>query len=421
MARFMLTPMPFTGHVRPALAVAADLVSRAHDVRVYTGSAFRPQVERVGAQFVPWSAAPDFDENDLAATFPRLRGKKGAAQLLVNVADLFIGTAPAQVRDLDAAWAAQTWDVLVTDDVSIGAVFFAEANPCHWATLSILPLNAPGPQGPPSGLGLTPGTNPLTKTRDALLRRLVPLLSGPITKALARARASAGLPPSRVTMDRMVFSPELVLASGISELDYGRSDRPSTLHFVGQLRAPASTLEALPDWWSELDDRTVVHVSQGTQNIDPDDLIRPTVEALADHDVIVVATTGVAGRDTLPFAVPSNVRAAGLLPYDRLLPRVDVMITNGGWGGTLAALGHGVPLVIAGGDLDKPEVAARVAWSGAGVNLRTGRPSAAAVRRGYERVRADASFRASAARVGSALSAAGGTARAADLLETLVA
>lgn len=136
--------------------------------------------------------------------------------------------------------------------------------------------------------------------------------------------------------------------------------------------------------------------------------------------MIVVATTGVTGRDTLPFEVPSNVRVAGLLPYDRLLPRVDVMITNGGWGGTLAALGHGVPLVIAGGDLDKPEVAARVAWSGAGVNLRTGRPSAAAVRRGYERVRADASFRASAARVASALSAAGGTTRAADLLETLL-
>ena len=63
------------------------------------------------------------------------------------------------------------------------------------------------------------------------------------------------------------------------------------------------------------------------------------------------------------------MRVAGFLPYAALLPRVDLMVTNGGWGGTLAALSHGIPLVIAGGDLDKPEIAARVAWTGAGVNL----------------------------------------------------
>ena len=34
MARFMLTAMPFTGHVTPLRAVAAALVSRGHDVRV---------------------------------------------------------------------------------------------------------------------------------------------------------------------------------------------------------------------------------------------------------------------------------------------------------------------------------------------------------------------------------------------------
>ena len=37
--------------------------------------------------------------------------------------------------------------------------------------------------------------------------------------------------------------------------------------------------------------------------------------------------------------------------------------------------------VVAGSTEDKPEVAARVAWSGAGVNLRSGSPSAARVRR----------------------------------------
>ncbi len=133
--------------------------------------------------------------------------------------------------------------------------------------------------------------------------------------------------------------------------------------------------------------------------------------------MLVVVTTGVRGRDALPFAVPPNVRVAGFLPYAGLLPRVDVMITNGGWGGTLAALSHGIPLVIAGGDLDKPEIAARVAWTGAGVNLKTGTPSSAHVERALDLVTADHSYRDAAARVGEQLRSLGGAPRAAELIE----
>ncbi len=376
-------------------------------------------IESVGARFVPWRAAPDFDENDLPATFPRLVGKKGMGQLLINVQDVFINTVPAQIADLNAEWAREPWDAIAGDDVSVGAALHAELTGSPWATVSILPLNMMGSQGPPSGMGLAPGRNPVTKLRDAALRAAVPILSRPLRAPLARARAAVGLPPSSRTFDRIVYSTRLVVASGSPILDYDRRDRPETLRFVGQLTttpAPA----ALPEWWGELEGRTVVHVTQGTQNIDPSDLIRPTLEALADRDVLVVVATGVRGRDDLPFAVPANTRVAGFLPYAELLPEVDVVITNGGWGGTLAALSHGIPLVIAGGDLDKPEIAARVAWAGAGVNLKTGTPTAAQVARGFDRIAEDPSYRDAAARVGAQLNALGGAPHAAELLETLV-
>ena len=61
MARFLLTAMPFTGHVPPLTAVAAELVQRGHDVRFYTGSRHRARVERAGARLVPWEHAPDFE------------------------------------------------------------------------------------------------------------------------------------------------------------------------------------------------------------------------------------------------------------------------------------------------------------------------------------------------------------------------
>ncbi|WP_127820287.1 glycosyltransferase [Microbacterium sp. CPCC 204701] len=416
MSRFLLTTMPFTGHVGPMIAVARELVGRGHDVRFYTGSRFRHRVEASGARLVPWHEAPDFDENDLASTFPRLVGEKGMRQLLVNVADCFIATAPAQVSDLDAEWEREPWDVLAADETSIGAVLFSERKGMPWATVCVLPLNLPGPAGPPSGMGIRPGTNPVTKVRDAALRGLVPLISRPLTKPLAQARRAVGLVPDGRTMDRLVFSPTLIVASGSPLLDYGRTDRPPHLRFVGAFGSPvASTV--LPEWWDELQERRVVLVTQGTQNIDADDLIRPALEALEGREVITVATTGVTGQDSLPFPVPANVRVGGFLPFADLLPHVDIAITNGGWGSTLAALSHRIPLIVAGGDLDKPEVAARVAWSGAGVNLRTGTPTPAAVAAAVDRVLGEESFRDAASRVAAELRSLGGASRAADLLE----
>jgi hypothetical protein len=67
-------------------------------------------------------------------------------------------------------------------------------------------------------------------------------------------------------------------------------------------------------------------------------------------------------------------------------PRTAVMVTNGGFGGVQQALANGVPLVVAGATEDKKEVAARVAWSGTGVKLRTPRPSPRALRRAVQRV-----------------------------------
>ncbi|WP_019181535.1 glycosyltransferase [Microbacterium yannicii] len=421
MTRFLLSAMPFTGHVTPLCAVAAALVNRGHDVRFYTGAAFQAKVEASGARFVGWQEAPDFDENDLSTTFPRLVGRKGLRQVFINLEDVMIATAPAQARDLAAEFDREPWDAIAADETSVGVVVFAELRACPAATVAILPLNIAVTHGPPSGLGLTPGRNVVTKSRDALLRAAVPLLSRPLTAPLARARAEAGLPPANLTFEKAVFSARLVVASGCPLLDYERRGHPDRVRFVGQLASRAGPAD-LPTWWGDLDGRTVVHITQGTQNIDPADLIRPALDALGDRDdLLLVVSTGVPGRDELPFPVPSNTRVGGFLPYAELLPRSDVMITNGGWGSTLAALAHGIPLVIAGGDLDKPEIAARVAWAGAGVNLRTGTPSSAQLARAFARVTSDPSFRDAAARVATQLNSLGGAPRAAELLEEFAA
>ena len=117
--------------------------------------------------------------------------------------------------------------------------------------------------------------------------------------------------------------------------------------------------------------------------------------------------------------MPANVRAARFIPFGELLPHVDVMVTNGGYGGVQFALAHGVPLVVAGATEEKPEIAARVAWSGAGINLRTGRPSPSQLRRAVRAALSDPRYREAARRIQGDYAAHSAPAEAASLLERL--
>jgi UDP:flavonoid glycosyltransferase YjiC (YdhE family) len=91
--------------------------------------------------------------------------------------------------------------------------------------------------------------------------------------------------------------------------------------------------------------------------------------------------------------LPVNVHAEPYIPFGNLLPLVDLLITNGGFGGTQNALAHGIPVIIAGATEDKMEVAARVEYSGAGINLRKQKPSAADIKGAFRKIMADPSYR----------------------------
>ncbi|MPV35746.1 glycosyltransferase [Georgenia subflava] len=419
MASIMMTAMPFAGHARPIRSVAAELVRRGHDVRVYTGRSYLEMFEEVGARGVPWQVAPDFDERDYAATFPRMQERKGFRQVLVNLQDLFLGTAPAQRTDLDAAYEKQPWDLIAGDPMALGTRFVAEQRDSRWASVSPIAVWLPGRGIPPTGLGLTPGRGVLGKVRDGALGAASGVGTAVLTRAYQRTRRQVGLSTDRETFATMWYSPQLVVAAGSPGLDYPRNDLPGHIRFVGDLTddGAAAPPAELPEWWQEVADATVpiVHVTQGTANVDPRDLIMPTLEALAQEDVLVVV--GLGHRTEPPGQLPANARAAAMVPYPELLPRTSVMITNGGYGGVLQALRHDIPLVVAGGDLDKPEIAARIGWHGAGVNLRTGTPRAAAIADAYRRIAADPGYRATAARLGAELRSLGGARTAADLLE----
>ena len=108
------------------------------------------------------------------------------------------------------------------------------------------------------------------------------------------------------------------------------------------------------------------------------------------------------------------------MPHSWLLPHTSVMVTNGGFGGVQAALSNGVPLVVAGATEDKPEVAARVAWAGVGVDLRTGSPTPERIRAAVREVLDGKRYATRAAELGHGYATREAGVDSAALIEQLV-
>ena len=171
---------------------------------------------------------------------------------------------------------------------------------------------------------------------------------------------------------------------------------PSSVHLVGPILPRASEEFEEPSWWADLDgDRPVVLVTQGTlANMDLTELIEPSLSALASEDVLVIAATG--RTEAAISTVPRNARVVPFVPFDRLLPKVSVFVTNGGYGAVNQALSAGVPVITAGETEDKGWVAQRVAWSGAGINLETSRPTERQIRSAVLEALSNSSYRRTA-------------------------
>ena len=413
--KVMITVVPMAGHVGPVTGLVAELVSRGHQVRVYTGSRYRQRFTDLGATVVPWSAARDFDEDDLGATFP-LAKHRGMLTALALVKDGFIGTAPGQVRDLRDELEREPADVLVADSMSFGGVLTGELLGLPWALLNVLPFNQSF-ESPTPPFEVNPAQGAPGRQRDRLLWLAYRVFTSPFNRAYNRARAKVGLPPDRRPYGSVLTSDWLVLATGCPSLDVPRPDLPDQVHFVGRLD-PAGA--ALPPTSGRTSTRPLVVVTQGTHDVDPAELIQPTLLGLAALEVEVIATSGRRGRTEVGVAPPANARVVDLIDFASVLPETAVFVTNGGWGGVLASLAAGVPMVIAAGAAaDKPAIAARIARSGAGINLGKGRTNPKAVADAVRELLADPKYRERAQQIGSELDQLGGASAAVDLVERL--
>lgn len=398
--KILIASTPATGHLNPLLAITRFLMAEGHEIAFLSGTALRGRIEASGASFHALPPAADFDLRVFDAVVPELKSiPPGPEWLRTAVERLFVDTVPAQHEGLQQVLRRFPADIVIGDDMFFGVLPMllgprSERPPIALCGTSFLHWRRE--DGAPHFVGMPPATT--QKQRDeyaTLYEEHDRLIHKPAGDRLNRTLQAMDVAPLTMPMfDSVVELADAYLQLSVPSFEFPRKF-PRSVHFVG--RPPIIPGQApLPSWAGDLDgSRKVVLVTQGTvANHNFGLLIAPTLAALADEsDLLVVATAGGRSADDIPGPIPANARLAQYLPFEWILPKADVFVTNGGYGSVNQAMSFGIPLVTAGLTEDKADVNARVAWSGVGIDLATNEPTPRALREAVRAVLENPTYR----------------------------
>jgi MGT family glycosyltransferase len=371
--KILIASTSVPGHLNPLLGVGRVLIKHGHEVLVQTGTALKPVVEAAGLSFIPLLPEADMGVPEFLTKYPERQKKTpGMEMVAFDMEHFFLSNLPAQAAGLKKALHDFPADIILAESFFLGTLPLLlgarEKRPAI-VHLGITVLNLG------SGKNMPPVPGVSTEELQAQRERRRRLLLEPVQAAAEKTLTELGCRslPCPI-LESMSTLPDLYLHPGIESFQYAADpSTSSTVHYIGRSPLPPGP-HSLPDWWHDLDDtKRLVLVTQGTvANRDFGQLVGPALQGLAkEKDLIVLVTTGGQPAESIPVDIPANARVTGFLPYEHILPKVDLLITNGGYGTVNMALAHGVPIVSAGLTEDKEEVSANVQWSGSGIDLRT--------------------------------------------------
>ena len=421
----LITCLPGYGHVEKMRAIAAGLVERGYSVTFITASVYRKGIETTGARFIPLKSGADIDMDRLDETHPQFWSMPQGKERHEYAFRTFV-VGPVKDSHLTVQETLATYKdegkshvVILQDTGFLGnapSLLGAPGWRCPVIGIGTARLAMKSIDTPPFNSGLPPDSSEEGRERNIALQKEVEDSFATVQSLYDNTLRSLGVPLSKQIpfyMDSQVILADRFLQMSIPSIEYPRSDLSPTIRFIGALattggssrrqtsnsnngnRSSSSSSSSstslgtvseashLPPWWKEIvsHSRPLIVVSQGSKSTNAEELILPTLRALADLDVLVVATLVTVKALPATFAVPTNVRTASFVPFHELFKHADVAITNGGYGAVQQALYLGVPMVLSGEGKDHTATNARVAWSGAAVNLACEFPAPEKVRR----------------------------------------
>lgn len=323
--RVALVSGPDPGHLFPVVGLACALRASGHEVVVATGARWSAALATSGVGFVE---LPYLD----------------AAQAGEGFGDRLSVRAAQMARPLAERLEAFGPDVMVSDTLTRAGGLAAGVLGLRW--IELIPHNLPDPSVGLAPFGAGWAHKPL---RDRLFR----VLAAPSYRSGVREQRTAA-----ATEGLRVESATQRLVATLPALEPPRPDWPDRTSVVG----PLSWDPAIDDLPLPAGSDPLVLVVGSTASGSSDELLDRCLAQCEGSGIRVVSPR------FSPY--PGELRGWAAAGPGRLAPLVeaaDVVVSTGGHGMVVAALGAGVPLVMVPGGGDQKEVAARVQRSGAGV------------------------------------------------------
>ena len=322
--RVLFTTHPAYGHFHPLIPVARALREAGHDIRVATSDRFTAVVEKAGFRTIP--AGLSWLESDDSSLPEELRPVPGLS-LDAFFAHKFVG-AVAEPLARDVIAAASEWrpDLIVRERTEYGGALAAAA------------LGVPG-----------------AAVQVASPSLMTPAFHATVAVPYNRARANLGLEPDPGLAE---LEDQAVLAFGPPSLHDPNVPLPRNFISLRSTSADATAAAELPAWAHGMGrDRPLVYATLGTIFNNPDyrlPFFPAVMTGLQDEDVDVVITIGPHVDVASIQSPPANVRVERYVPQSLLFDRCSAVICHGGHGTLLAAIEHGVPLVVVPFGADQP-------------------------------------------------------------------
>jgi UDP:flavonoid glycosyltransferase YjiC (YdhE family) len=428
--KVLLACSPLAGHINPVL-VAARLLKRAgHETAIYSGSLFREKVEAAGIEFFPLPAEVDFDLRDIGAAFPEWKQyTPGPQQLLFTIKNVFANSIPSQFEGLKAVLKQFEADLVIYETGFLGVLpllLGADGQRPACACLSVSTLPLPREDGAPLGPGLMPAVDAAQREQhQAAAQRMAAVLNNPTREHADQILDKLGAQRLPGTIfESMGLLSDLVLQPCAPSFEFPFLTPPGNqVGFIGCLFPEGSGEVPAQVKQAKKAGKQIILVSQGTVvNNDLGRLVAPVIEAFGeDDDKLILVTTGGKPVGEIPGPISANTVAVPFLNFREVFPYVDVLVALGGYGTVTQALSCGVPMVLAGHGQDKPEIAARIEWTGCGIRLDTDNPTVNQLHHAVDEVLSDPDYRSCAKRLAAEFASLDPAHELPRLLEALVA
>lgn len=374
----IITP-PFIGHINPTLSFGKILIEKGYHVCWLSMSGHIAEIIPAGGEFIKIDAyQSQAAMDDLALGLESLEGLYEEMFLPMNI-HMYNALKP-YIKD-------GNFDMLITDHQAFaGGALAHECNIPFVTSVTAPAAVVPSPN--------FPGVIDFERSQ------------------IVKFQKSVGID----VPEPLVCSSPLTLVYSTSEfLEF--TDFPETFRFVGPSTKDRFEYGFYFDWIDTMPkENPKVLITMGSILKVETDLLDKIVDAFTDQKVQIILNCDPALRKDWPW----NFLVYPYIPQLQMLERVDAVICHAGYNTVSEALSYGLPIITLPMVNDQSYVATKVKNSGAGIRLKYRRVTSEQIRESLFELLSNPSYRTCAQHVKESFTEAGGSLRAAHLIEEFI-